>query len=159
MGTHFGYLALSTFLLTTLDTCTRLSRYIFQEFFGITGAKARLLGTAASLLLPAVFVFVTLKDAQGNPVPAWKAIWPVFGATNQLLAGLALLVVSLWLRRSGKRALFTLLPMAFMVVMTLWALGLLITSGQATGAVRVIATLLFLLAGVLVVHAFRALRA
>ncbi|MFH1277085.1 MAG: carbon starvation CstA family protein [Candidatus Eisenbacteria bacterium] len=158
MGAHFGFLALSTFLLTTLDTCTRISRYIFQELFGIPGAGGRAFGTAFSLALPLVFVFVALTDAEGNPVPAWRAIWPVFGATNQLLAGLALLVASLWLRRSGKKALFTLVPMVFMVVMTLWALGILILGGGQTGIVRAIAVVLFLLALVLVAQAWRAFR-
>lgn len=158
MGAHFGFLALSTFLLTTLDTCTRLSRYIFQELFRVSGPSARVAGTAVSLVLPTVFVFVTLTDAGGNPVPAWRAIWPVFGATNQLLAGLALLVVSLWLRRTGKRALFTLVPMVFMIGMTLWALGILIWSGDQTGVVRGIAVVLFLLALVLVFQAWRAFR-
>jgi carbon starvation protein len=155
-GAHFGYLALSTFLLTTLDTCTRIARYIFQELFGVAGAGGRYAGTVASLILPAIFVFITLKDAAGNPLPAWQAIWPVFGATNQLLAGLALVVASLWLRRTGKKALFALVPMIFMVSMTLWALSLLILSGETSVVVRGIAVLLLLLAVLLVVQAARA---
>ncbi len=155
-GVGFGLLAVSTFLLTTLDTCTRLSRYIFQEMFGVSGSLSRVLGSVASLALPLAFVFVTIRDASGAPVPVWRAIWPVFGATNQLLAGLALLVVSLWLKRSGKNAAFAFIPMVFMISMTLWALALLIVSGQTTGIVRGIAAVLFVLAAVLVTQAFRA---
>lgn len=158
MGTHFGFLALSTFLLTTLDTCTRIARYIFQELFGLSGAFGRFAGTFVSLLLPAVFVFVSLRDAEGNPVPAWQAIWPVFGATNQLLAGLALVVVTLWLRRSGKKALFTFFPTIFMVVMTLWAIAMLVLSGKTAPIVRAVSVVLFALAVLLVIQAARAFR-
>jgi carbon starvation protein len=158
MGTHFGYLALSTFLLTTLDTCTRIARYIFQELFGLSGALGRFAGTFVSLLLPAVFVFVSLRDSEGNPIPAWQAIWPVFGATNQLLAGLALVVVTLWLRRSGKKALFTFVPTVFMVVMTLWAIAMLVLSDKTAPIVRTVSVVLFSLAVVLVIQAVRAFR-
>ncbi len=157
-GKHFGLLAISTFLLTTLDTCTRLSRYIFQEMFQVSGKRSRLLGTISSLALPTLFVFITLTDAQGNPIPAWRAIWPVFGATNQLLAGLALLVITIWLKQKGRSALFTFVPMLFMITMTLWALVILIVSGNTTGIVRGIAVVLFVLAAILVVQAFRAFR-
>jgi carbon starvation protein len=157
-GEHFGLLAISTFLLTTLDTCTRLSRYIFQEMFRVSGAGSRLLGTVVSLALPALFAFITLTDPAGNPIPAWRAIWPVFGATNQLLAGLALLVITIWLRQKGRSVVFTFIPMLFMITMTLWALVILIRSAATTGIVRGIAVVLFVLAAVLVVQAFRAFR-
>ena len=93
IGFSFGLLAVSTFILTTLDTATRLGRYIFEEFFQIRGGWSRYAATLATLALPLVFALIELKDANGNPLPAWKAIWPVFGATNQLLAGLTLLVL------------------------------------------------------------------
>ncbi|MBI5555069.1 MAG: carbon starvation protein A [Elusimicrobia bacterium] len=125
-GASFGLLALSTFILTTLDTATRLARYIFQEFFNIEGKKTRFLATAVTLFLPAVFVLITIKDANGNIVPAWKSIWPIFGATNQLLAGLALMVVAVWLKKKGKQIWFVILPMIFMLGMTLGALFLVI---------------------------------
>ncbi len=125
-GVSFGLLALSTFILTTLDTATRLGRYIFEEFFGLKDTRSRYAATLATLALPALFVLITLRDPQGNPMPAWKAIWPVFGATNQLLAGLTLLVVTVWLRQTGKRTGFVMAPMIFMVGMTLWSLMLLI---------------------------------
>jgi carbon starvation protein len=125
-GSSFGVLALSTFILTTLDTATRLGRYIFQEFFRMEAKSSRFISTIATLFLPAVFVLVNLKDANGNIVPAWKTIWPVFGATNQLLAGLALMVVGVWLKKKGKPFWFAVLPMIFMLAMTLWALFIVI---------------------------------
>lgn len=125
-GSSFGLLALSTFILTTLDTATRLARYILQEFFNIEGKKTRYLATALTLFLPAVFVLINIRDAGGNIVPAWKIIWPIFGATNQLLAGLVLMVVAVWLKKKGKNIWFVAIPMAFMLIMTLWALLLVI---------------------------------
>jgi carbon starvation protein len=125
-GNSFGILALSTFILTTLDTATRLGRYIFQEFFSMEHKSSRYIATAATLCLPAMFVLINLKDASGNIVPAWKIIWPVFGATNQLLAGLALMVVGVWLKKKGKPIWFVVLPMIFMLAMTLWALFIVI---------------------------------
>lgn len=156
-GYAFGLLALSTFILTTLDTCTRLGRYIFEEFFNIQGTRSRFFSTFATLALPAVFVLVNLRDAQGLSIPAWKAIWPVFGASNQLLAALTLLVITLWIRKMGKKFLFTLLPMLFMVTMTLWSLLLLINQYRLS-AIGLIAVLLLLLALLLIVEAFRSLR-
>lgn len=153
-GESFGLLALSTFILTTLDTATRLGRYIFEEFFSFEFKGARYLATAATLLLPAVFVLVSLVGPGGQPMPAWKVIWPVFGATNQLLAGLALLIVTVWLRRSGKPWLLAGLPMAFMLVMTLWALSMLIVQSGPT-LVGIIAAVLLVLAVVVVIEALR----
>jgi carbon starvation protein len=121
-GKSFGILAVSTFLLTTLDTSTRLGRYIFEEFFNIQGKYSRVVATIATLSLPLAFNFMVLHDATGNPIPAWQAVWPVFGATNQLLAGLALLVVFVWLSKKGKPTFFVVIPMIFMLVMTIWAL-------------------------------------
>ena len=157
LGYSFGLLALSTFILTTLDTCTRLGRYIFEEFFNLKGSRSRYFSTMATLALPAVFVLITLKDAQGKAIPAWKAIWPVFGASNQLLAALTLLVITLWLRKMGKKFIFTLLPMLFMISMTLWSLLLLIRQYRLS-AIGLIAVVLLLLAVLLIVEAFRSLR-
>lgn len=158
IGYSFGILALSTFILTTLDTSTRLGRYIFEEFFGLSGTRARWGSTLATLFLPVIFVLITLRDAQGNPVPAWKVIWPAFGATNQLLAALALLVITLWLRKGGKRTAVVLVPMAFMLVMTVWALALLIGRYGPT-LIGFIAATLLVMAFLLVVESVRALRA
>jgi len=122
----FGILALSTFILTTLDTAIRLARYIFQEFFSMESKNARYIAMALTLCLPTFFVLISLKDINGNIVLAWKLIWPVFGATNQLLAGLALMVVGVWLKKKNKPIWFVVLPMIFMLVMTLWALFVII---------------------------------
>jgi carbon starvation protein len=159
-GAHFGLLALSTFLLTTLDTCTRLGRYVVQEAFGWdkNDAKSRLVSTLATLVLPAILVFMSYTDpVTGQTLPAWRAVWPVFGATNQLLAALALLAVTVWLKRTGRTWAFAGVPMAFMLVMTMSALVLLILQDGPL-IIRVISSALFVLGLMLSVEAARAFR-
>jgi carbon starvation protein len=155
IGFAFGLLAVSTFILTTLDTATRLGRYIFEEFFQIRGGWSRYAATLATLALPLVFALIELKDANGNPVPAWKAIWPVFGATNQLLAGLTLLVLIVYVRKLRKPIGFLIIPLAFMTIATLYALVLLIGQYKVS-LIGAIASVLLLLAIVLIVETARA---
>jgi carbon starvation protein len=157
LGFSFGLLALSAFILTTLDTATRLGRYIFEEFFNLKGGHSRYFSTLATLALPVVFVLINLKDANGNPIPAWKAIWPVFGASNQLLAGLVALVIVVWLKKSGRKLGFLIGPMFFMNIVTVWALVLLLLR-YGFSAVGIIAGVLLLLAIVLIFEAFRTIR-
>lgn len=154
VGMSFGILAVSTFLLTTLDTSTRLARYILEELLNISNPSSRYLSTLATLVIPVIFTFVTLYDAQGNPIPAWKAVWPVFGSTNQLLAGLALLVVYVWQKRKGKKTFFIVVPMVFMLSMTLWALVQLIYQSGFT-SIGIISAILLVLATILVVEAVK----
>lgn len=156
IGLSFGILAVSTFLLTTLDTSTRLARYILEELLNLNSSASRYLSTLATLALPVIFTFLTLHDVQGNPIPAWKAVWPVFGATNQLLAGLALLVVYVWQKRKGKKTFFILIPMVFMLSMTLWALAQLIYQSGFT-TIGIISALLLIMAVILVFEAIKSI--
>jgi carbon starvation protein len=123
--------------------------------------------TAVTLLLPALSVSVTLPSAEtGVPEPAWKVFWTTFGASNQLLAALTLLGLTVWLSRSGHRrvAIVTALPMAFMMAMTLWSLGLMvarawrrIAAGGGIEPPAIVGCVLIVLAVLLVVLAGRAL--
>ncbi len=158
LGKSFGMLALSTFLLTTLDTATRLGRYVLEELLGLRGRAATWLSSGATLALPLIFSLLTFHDEAGEVVPVWRVIWPVFGATNQLLGGLALMVITLWLRRRGRPAVYTLLPMLFMIAATMlslmqlaWQHGLSLVGG-ISGA-------LLVMAAWLLVEASRAVRA
>ncbi len=158
VGTTFGLLAVSTFLLTTLDTCTRLARFIFEELFRMRGKAARYIGTATTLLLPTIMVFVAIPGPNGQPIPAWKAIWPAFGATNQLLAAFALLVVHTWLRHEGRKAAYIFVPMVFMFITTLIALTQLVWQnllGSGSAFVGVLSLILFVLALVVLINALR----
>lgn len=157
LGFSFGLLALSAFILTTLDTATRLGRYIFEEFFNLKGVHWRYISTLATITLPAIFVLINLKDAQGNLIPAWRAIWPVFGACNQLLAGLVALVIAVWLKKTGRKIGFILGPAFFMNIVTIWALVLLLRQYRFS-AVGIIAAVLLLLALVLIVEAYKTVK-
>jgi len=157
LGFSFGLLALSAFILTTLDTATRLGRYIFEELLNLKGAHWRYVSTLATLILPAAFVLINLKDPNGNPMPAWKAIWPVFGASNQLLAGLVALVIAVWLKRTGRRFGFILGPVFFMNIVTIWALILLLRK-YGLSTIGIIAAVLLLLALVVIVEACKTVK-
>jgi carbon starvation protein len=111
----FGAMAFSTFVFDTLDVCTRLGRYILQELFGWTGWAGAVAGTTATVALPLLLLTVAREGM-------WLEFWTLFGASNQLLAGLTLLTVAVWLARSGKRIRFLVLPMVFVLGMTLTAL-------------------------------------
>jgi len=154
---HFGALAISTFLLTTLDTSTRLARYVVEELLRLPrGRPAVVLGaTVVTLILPAVVTQMTLHLPDGTPAPAWKVIWPVFGATNQLLGALALLVVASWLRNTGRRYAFVVAPMVLMLAVTLVALVQLVWRYGPATLVGGIAAGLLVLAVILVIEAIR----
>jgi carbon starvation protein len=122
LARSFALLAFATFIYDTLDVATRLGRYMFQEFTGWKGWKGRAAATLLTLALPAYFVTVTLTDTSGKAVPAWKMFWTIFGTSNQLLAGLTLLSLTLWLKRSRRFWAVTAVPMGFMMAMTLWSL-------------------------------------
>ena len=111
----FALLAFSTFVYDTLDVCTRLARYIFQELTGWHSKKGGILAGIASVFLPLVFLMASKEKG-------YLAAWPLFGASNQLLASIILLAVSLWLIHLGRRPWYTILPMIFMWTVTSWAL-------------------------------------
>lgn len=124
----FGLLAFATFVYDTLDVCTRLGRYIIEELTGWKTRSGRLFSTALTAGVPLFFLLGQPLDAKGLPVPVWKAFWSLFGASNQLLAALTLLGVTVWLVRKcrARWAWFvTGLPMVFMYVMSVWALVLI----------------------------------
>jgi carbon starvation protein len=122
----FALLAFATFIYDTLDVATRLGRYVFQELTGWKGRWGRIGATLATLALPAVSVSWTVKDAAGRLVPAWRVFWTLFGTSNQLLAALTLITITVWLKRTKRPWLLTALPAAFMLMMTFWSLGLTI---------------------------------
>ena len=115
----FGAMAFSTFVFDTLDVCMRLGRYIVQELLGIPGRVGAIFGTIATIALPFAMVFISKPGS-------WVDFWTLFGASNQLLAALTLLSITAWLYQSRKRIAFTLLPMLFVLVITLWALALMV---------------------------------
>ncbi len=125
MGITFGLMAFTTFVYDTLDVCTRLGRYIIEELSGWKGWLGKSIGTVLTAGVPLFFVMQTMHDAGGNPVPAWKVFWNTFGASNQLLAALALIGVTIWLLKTrplGRIWLVPFLPAIWMFIMSNWAL-------------------------------------
>jgi carbon starvation protein len=114
-ATTFGAMAFSTFVFDTLDVATRLGRYLLEELLGMKGRAGALLATGLTAGVPLLVLLASDKDG-------YLTFWKLFGTSNQLLAGLTLLGVSVWLLRSGRRAWFTLAPMAFVLLITLWSL-------------------------------------
>jgi len=115
-GGVIAVLILNAFILTTLDTATRITRYISEELFKI---KNRYLSTSIVVFLGGWLALA--KDKLNTPL--WKKLWPAFGASNQLVAALALFVVSCWLLSKNKSTKKTLYPAIFMLITTLGALG------------------------------------
>jgi len=114
-GFAFGVLALTTFIYDTLDVCTRLGRYILEELFGLKGFRGRVAATLLTLAPALAFLAVA---GQG----AFLRVWAAFGTSNQLLAGLTLLGVAVWLKAEGRRTWFVLVPAVFLLGMTGWSL-------------------------------------
>jgi len=136
-GISFGLMAFTTFVYDTLDICTRLGRYIIQELTGWKGWFGRIFSTVLTGGLPMILIIITLKDAEGKPVPAWKVFWQTFGASNQLLAALALVGLTVWLLNTAKNKkvwLVTFIPAVLMFIMSSWALiRLFLTSTVVKG--------------------------
>ena len=161
-ATTFGAMAFSTFVFDTLDVCTRLGRYILQELLGWTSQTGALLATALTVLTPTAFL---VASGEG----AYRIFWTLFGTSNQLLAALTLLGISVWLRKSGRRYWYTMVPMVFVMTITMWSLILqagAAFSAIAGGAARfdtttingLVALALMALAALLVFEASRELR-
>jgi carbon starvation protein len=117
MALAFALLAFSTFVYDTLDVCTRLARYVLQELFGWTSMAGALIATTVTLALPLAILLATKEKG-------YIVAWPIFGTSNQLLASLTLLAVSVWLIKTGRNAWYAIIPMVFMMVVTLWSLVL-----------------------------------
>ncbi|MBI2060223.1 MAG: carbon starvation protein A [Nitrospirae bacterium] len=117
----FGAMAFSTFVFDTLDVSTRLGRLILQELFGSRGAVSSAVATLLTLTVPFLFIAIQAPPLPGQK-PSYMMYWTLFGTSNQLLAALTLLGITVWLKRSGKRVWFTVLPMLFVMVVTLSSL-------------------------------------
>lgn len=145
-------LAVSVFCLTSLDTATRLGRYMFQELFTPHSMEAsELTGWRAVLVNPWVATIITVVLGVGLGMTGYQLVWPLFGAANQLLAALGLLAVCAWLGNAGRNNKMFYFPMAFMMVVTLTSLALTVWAKiglLAAGTVDA-ATVLQLVIGVL----------
>jgi carbon starvation protein len=116
-GVTFGLLAFSSFVFDTLDVCTRLGRYVLQEMTGLKGLAGGAVATLITLAGPSLYLWT-------NPPGRFYTFWTIFGTSNQLLAALTLVGVSVWLWRTGRPVWFALLPAGFMILSTGTALVL-----------------------------------
>ncbi len=114
-------LAVSAFCLTSLDTATRLARFTFQELFTPADGSEP---TGVRSVLTNIYVATAITVVVGIwlGMTGYSIIWPLFGAANQLLAALALLAVAAWLGNAGRNNKMLILPMVFMLCVTLTSL-------------------------------------
>lgn len=128
-------LAVSVFALTSLDSATRLSRFMFSELFLKDDEVTWKDATGVRKLLANPLFGTALMVIIGSTLGALKlsAIWSLFGAANQLLAGIALLAVAAWLGEVGKNNKMFFIPMIFMLAATLTQL--VITFIKQTGVI------------------------
>lgn len=124
LGAGIVAVLVASFAATTLDTATRLQRYVVQELgrtLAFPPLQNKYLATGASLML--AFLVARIPAVPGGTAGTGGLIlWPLFGATNQLLAGLAFMVTVFYLRRRGKPIWFATIPMGIMMVMPAWAM-------------------------------------
>lgn len=153
VGTSFAALAVSTFAMTSLDTSTRLGRFVFQEFFEDfrkegeseeSGLTNRYVATLITVILAGILAF-----------KGWDSVWPLFGAANQLLSALALMALAVWLANLGKNNKMFTVPMVFMFAVTLVALLIIIKNNISGGepVLVIFSVLLFILAVILLKEA------
>jgi len=122
-GTILAVMAI-LFAGTTMDTGLRLQRFVIQEAGELAGMKVNtLVGT-----LIAVGVCMALAFGAGSDGTGGMVIWPLFGTTNQLLAGLTLAVITVILIKLGRSPVYTLVPLVFLLAMSIYAL--LVQMGQ-----------------------------
>ena len=142
IGCVLGILIIEGFLVTTLDTAIRLGRYLFEELWAalLGGAghaddepdrtrvpallRHPLFNTACAVGMMLIFAYVP---------GAAEALWPFFGAGNQLIGALALTTVALWLLQRGRRVAFVAVPAVFMVATAIAALGHSVWRSAAKG--------------------------
>jgi len=162
-------LTYSAFCLTSLDTATRLARFMFQEFFLEPGQTVDDIkeGWKKTLVNPYVATIITVILGIALGMTGYGKIWGLFGAANQLLAGIGLLAVATWLGNVGKNNKMFLIPMAFMIVVTICSLcvtvknqvGIIAAGGADWGpyAQAILAVLLVILAIFLVIEGIQTL--
>lgn len=156
----FGLLAFSSFVFDTLDVCTRLGRYVLQELTGMKGMAGGAAATLLTLAGPSIYLMLM-------PANSFLTFWTIFGTSNQLLAALTLVGVSVWLWRTGRPVWFALLPAMFMIANTGTALifnfrkflgDYQINHAGTSAANMTIAAVLFVLGALVVFEALRVWR-
>ena len=150
IGQTFVTLAYASFALTSLDSATRIGRYLLQELGEFTTSDGRVHKTF--LTNPYIATAITVGVSLLFTFYGYARIWPIFGSANQLLAGLSLLAIAAWIKNRQKRNSWeTIIPLVFMFAVTLSALGLVVYTNMAKKTfdgyvLAVIAAILIILA-------------
>ena len=154
VGKTFTALAISAFALTSLDTATRLGRFIFQEFFDTNGMDNKEATKANPLSNMYVSTTITVVCSGLLAVMGYEKIWPIFGSANQLLAAIALMAIAMWLTNTKKGAKEFIIPIIFMFAVTLISLVLNIKANIGVNyPLVIIAVALLILALILIKEA------
>ncbi len=123
----------ASFATTTLDTATRLQRYVIQELAAAIGWSKLRNKYLATLVAVAAGGMLALVPGPKGPGSGGLILWPLFGATNQLLAGLSFLVIGFYLLRHSKPIGFLIVPAVLMLLLPAWAMGSQIASFYEQG--------------------------
>ena len=157
VGKTFTSLAISAFALTSLDTATRLGRFIFQEFFDTTNPDEKESKKSTNknpLTNMYISTIITVVCSGLLAVMGYEKIWPIFGSANQLLAAIALMAIAIWLANSKKSFKEFIIPIIFMFIVTIVSLCLNIKANIGVNyALVIIAVLLLILALILIKEA------
>jgi carbon starvation protein len=112
-----------SFAATTLDTSVRLMRYIINELGQEYNVKPLTkMHISTSIAVGASAALVLIPEGPRGIGSGGYLLWPLFGTSNQLLAAISLLIVTIWLKRKGRNYIYTLIPLLFLIFMTLWAM-------------------------------------
>lgn len=145
-----------SFAATTMDSATRIQRYIIAELAESWGIKPLATPTGAALFaVITAFALASINEGRGGMI-----LWPLFGASNQLMAGLALLVMTVWLIRIKKPSIYSAIPMVFMIIVTTWAMiaGLVTYYNQGNWLLTILSLFIILLEVWVVVEAVAILK-
>ncbi|GAA0104815.1 carbon starvation protein A [Paraclostridium sordellii] len=157
VGKTFTSLAISAFALTSLDTATRLGRFIFQEFFDTTNPDEKESKKSTNknpLTNMYISTIITVVCSGLLAVMGYEKIWPIFGSANQLLAAIALMAIAIWLANSKKSFKEFIIPIIFMFIVTIVSLCLNIKANIGVNyALVIIAVLLLIMALILIKEA------
>ncbi|MGL5754254.1 MAG: carbon starvation CstA family protein [Paraclostridium sp.] len=151
VGKTFTSLAISAFALTSLDTATRLGRFIFQEFFDTNGLDSKKSTKKNPLTNMYASTTITVICSGLLAVMGYEKIWPIFGSANQLLAAIALMAIAIWLANSKKSFKEFIIPIVFMFIVTIVSLCFNIKANIGVNPILVIIAILLLILALILI--------
>ena len=151
MGKTFTALAISAFALTSLDTATRLGRFIFQEFFDTNGLNNKEATKKNPLTNMYISTTITVVCSGLFAVVGYEKIWPIFGSANQLLAAIALMAIAIWLANTKRGCKEFIIPIVFMFVVTIVSLCFNIKANIGVNSLLVIIAIALLILALILI--------